>query len=254
MTIQYASDLHFEFSETSKFLAEHPMQPVGEVLVLAGDIDCLDEGGYPDRPFWDWASDNFEMVLVVPGNHEYYGGFDISRQEKEKCVPIRKNVFLCNNHVITVDGVEFVLTTLWSSIRPFSSNSIERFVSDYRRITYDGQRFTAKIANECHHRSIGFLKAAFEKPKIGKRVVVTHHVPSLTMMADEFVGSILNDAFVSDLDELIYDSNADVWIFGHSHRNLKSTRIGSTLLCTNQLGYVGLGEHGSFSSLCTFKL
>lgn len=254
MTIQYASDLHFEFPENARYLAEHPIQPVGEVLVLAGDIDCLEEGGYPDRPFWNWASDNYEMVLVVPGNHEYYDGFDVSRLEVENCLSIRKNVFLCNNHVLTIGRVEFVLTTLWSSIHSSSSQSIERFVSDYRRITYDGQRFTAKIANECHQRSLGFLKAAFRRPKTGKRVVVTHHVPSLTMMANEFIGSILNDAFVSDLDELINDSNADAWIFGHSHRNLKSTRIGGTLLYSNQLGYVSCGEHSSFSPSCTIIL
>lgn len=222
--------------------------------MLAGDIDLMDKNGYPEKQFWDWASVNFEQVLVVPGNHEYYGGFDVIQMEEKACIPIRNNVFLCNNHLVTIGGVEFILSTLWSLIHSYSSQSVERFVSDYKLIKYNGQRLTTKISNECHQRSIGFLKTAFERPKVGKRVVVTHHVPSLTMMADEFVGSILNDAFVTDLDELIRGSNVDAWIFGHSHRNLRITKIGSTFLCTNQLGYVCRGEHRSFSSSCTFEL
>ena len=29
------------------------------------------------RPFWDWCAEHFRETFVVPGNHEFYGGFDI---------------------------------------------------------------------------------------------------------------------------------------------------------------------------------
>ncbi|WP_321515373.1 hypothetical protein [Marinifilum fragile] len=38
MLIQYCSDLHLEFNANENFLIENPIEPVGDILILAGDI------------------------------------------------------------------------------------------------------------------------------------------------------------------------------------------------------------------------
>jgi UDP-2,3-diacylglucosamine pyrophosphatase LpxH len=67
MKLQYCSDQHLEFIENWSFMEENPLFPVGEILVLAGDIIPLSKLNRV-REFFDFASRNFERVYWIPGN------------------------------------------------------------------------------------------------------------------------------------------------------------------------------------------
>ena len=54
-------------------------------------------------------------------------------------------------------------------------------------------------------------------------MVVTHHLPTMAVVAPEHKGNLLNSAFATELGDFIADSRIDAWIFGHSHANIDAT-------------------------------
>lgn len=247
MKIQYASDLHLEFGENSRFLKENPMIVSGDILVLAGDIGYLEDDNYSKHPLWNWASRNYRHVYVIPGNHELYKFFDINRLENGWRLDIRNNVSCHYNDVVCLEErIDLILSTLWSRIELQEAYAVEQGVSDFRRILngdglIDWIRFNAEY-NKC----VEFISNSLVESTSEKIIVVTHHVPSFELMSPEFAGSRINGAFTSELKELIKENRIDYWIYGHSHRNIDKT-IGRTRCICNQLGYVFANEHQSFN-------
>ena len=74
LRLQYASDLHLKLAENTRYLKDHPLQVTGDVLVVAGDSHYLGSKECTKHPFWDWASDHYEQVAVIPGNAFGPGG------------------------------------------------------------------------------------------------------------------------------------------------------------------------------------
>lgn len=247
MKIQYASDLHLEFSDNSRYLKEHPLEVNGEVLVLAGDIGYIGDDNYDKHPFWNWAADNYESVIVVPGNHEFYKMFDIQKLYNGWNLPIRSNVHCYYNEAISLDGhTELITTPLWAHIRLEDAFQTESAITDFRRIRYGAEPFTWEHFNDEHDRCLRFLQDSIKKSKAEHILVATHHVPSFELVAPEYKGSSLNGAFTVELGNYIADSPIEYWIYGHSHRNIDK-RIGNTLCVSNQLGYTFHGEQEFFN-------
>ena len=252
MTIQYASDLHLEFRENKAFLEARPLQPAGEVLLLAGDITpfaLLDE----QKDFFRYVADHFEAVYWLPGNHEYYGA-DITEKSGALHEPVESNVFLVNNTSLVYHTVRFVFSTLWSEISPAGEWEIERSVSDFRAIRYNGYRFSAAPFNQLHRQAMDFLRAETAKSHPGQTIVVTHHVPTLLHYPPQYRDSIVNEAFATELYGFIESHNIHCWIYGHHHYNTKDFLIGNTEMRTNQLGYVQRNEHRLFDPAKTFTV
>ncbi len=247
MKIQYASDLHLEFRENSSFLNHHPLTVSGEILILAGDIGYIGDENYSRHPFWDWASENYRQVIVIPGNHEFYKMFDIDKLHDGWSWEIRKNISCYYNVVQSLtDETELITTTLWGHIKLQDAFQTESAITDFRRIRHgdgllDWTRFNAE-----HDRCFRFLEQSVQQSKSKHIIVATHHVPSFELMAPEFKGSSLNGAFTVELGNYIAGSPIEYWIYGHSHRNIDKT-IGNTRCVSNQLGYVFNNEHLTFN-------
>ena len=131
---------------------------------------------------------------------------------------------------------KFIFSTLWSEI--------QMGMTDFRRIKYKEERFNINHFNEIHEACFKFIAA--ETQTVGKKVVVTHHLPSGECNVPEFKHSVLTQAFCVEKTNFIAKSAIDFWIYGHSHRNKPDFEIKGTKMITNQFGYVGLREHNAF--------
>ena len=254
MRIQYASDLHLEFGENSKWLKEHPLIPSADILVLAGDIGYLGDDNYQKHPFWDWVSENFKQVIVVPGNHELYKYYDINDLHEGVIIEVRPNVKVHYNDVIHLDEeTDLIVSTLRAHIPPSEAYLTERCVSDFTRIKNGQYRLSADRFNKEHARCRQFIKNAVDESNASTLIVATHHVPSFELMSSEFKNSSINGAFTVELGMFIAHSPIDFWIYGHSHRNIDKT-IGNTQCVSNQLGYIFQNENQTFRANAVIEL
>jgi len=255
MKIQYASDLHLEFRDNSKYLRDNQIIPAGDILLLAGDIDYLyDNKRYRRHPFWDYVADHFKETLIVPGNHEFYMSGDVGTIQYGCVAEIRPHVKCYYNAVVAIDDIDFILCTLWANIPIENAFVTQQNVSDFHRIAYKGKLLTAHSFNLLHQESVVFLQKTLQQESNRKRIIVSHHIPTTLCMADEFKNSRINGAFVTELHDFIFDNRIDYWIYGHSHRNMPEVDINGTKMLCNQLGYVDYGEHKTFNLQACFEI
>lgn len=222
-------------------------------MILAGDIGYLGDENYSKHPFWDWAAENYQQVIVCMGNHEFYKFYDVATLPDGYCLEIRSNVHAYYNAVIHLEETDIIVSTLWSHINLQDAYFTERVVSDFRRILYKGDLMTFAEFNKEHERCLNFIKESVVASTAPIKIVVTHHVPSFQMLSPEFKGSAANGAFTVELFDYIVDSNINYWIYGHSHRNIDKL-IGNTRCLSNQLGYVFSGENGTFEAGKTIEI
>ena len=240
------SDLHMELTDNSRYIKNNEFPVTGDVLVLAGDIFYLRHDVAPMGKFWKWASANFRQVLIVPGNHDYYGHYDVMTKGMQWYWKFKENVGYYQNQVVRIDNVDFILSTLWSHIPPMDEYSVSHGLNDFYQTYYDGHLLTVDDYNRMHQFCLDFIKRSVAESTAEKIVVVTHHLPTRQVVSPQHQDSLINSAFAKDLGDFIANSRIDVWIYGHSHTNIDAT-IGKTKIVSNQLGYVFYDEHLSTS-------
>jgi predicted phosphohydrolase len=232
---------------------KNPIQVIGDVLILAGDIMLFSEYHKPKyRFFRDFIAENFQYCYWLPGNHEYYH-YDIAQKNNPLKENLFDNVFLVNNVTENVENVRFIFSTLWSHIHEEKSWRIEQNMNDFHVIKLNKKRLSVADYNSLHLYSLNFIRKELRN-KHEKTVVVSHHVPTFYNYPEEYKNSVLNTAFAVELYDLIEQSAIDYWIYGHTHRNVSPFTIGKTKLLTNQLGYVHYSENKGYKPDAFFCL
>lgn len=255
MRIKQMSDLHLEFDPD--FFPKN--EEKADILMLNGDI-CMatyfDKG--IDSPyyyraleflnFFEFCSNEYEEVLYIPGNHEYYRGRidgidDIIRHALSGF----GNIHFLNNQSWTKNGVTFLGGTLWTDMNkgnPITENFIQYGMNDFRLIDWKDfgghgwKKFIPRDAAALHRKTLAFFDEA--SAGLDNVVIMSHHAPSYKSVHPKYHNDTqMNYGYFSDLDEFILDRpQIKLWTHGHMHDCFDYT-IGDTRIVCNPRGYSG---------------
>lgn len=243
---QYMSDLHLEFPGARKFFRKKKIKPIGDVLLLAGDIGYIHQytNNSEFKDFWNYCSDNWKHTCVIPGNHEFYTNGDIPRQimdELPNYTEIRNNIYLLNNAIKVIDeNIDIIGSTLWSDIPEDKKDIIQYSMNDYRLIwKKENVTLTPDMSIEMFHQNTDFIKKALALNPDHKKIVMTHHAPLLDLAKQgRHVNSPIANAYATDCNEILDYYNFDYWIYGHTHTNANVELPGNKKIVSNGCGYV----------------
>lgn len=261
MKFSVASDIHLESGNFDFTVLKNNGV---DCLVLAGDIvefRLLKKKGdvykYV-REFFEYVSSEYDTVIWVPGNHEYYKCYSMQKAFDDANFKLSEwnltNVHLLNNWSLVVGGVNFHCTTLWTDFNknnPMIELSVAGALNDYKYIrgaspNRAGSKINTREISNLNRTSKEYLRRAVsdELPC----VVVTHHQPLM---------ELLDSTYCSDMDYayantdlcgfLMENDNIKCWVSGHTHSQFDVT-LGEQRFITNCRGYVGdSGLNSNFS-------
>jgi hypothetical protein len=190
------------------------------------------------------ASRNLLHVLLVPGNHEHYDGvFEETAGLLRKHLPAVK---VLNDDAIEIGGVRYFGTTLWSDFggrKPECLGRVRRRIGEYFFVKTRGvsgtHGFSPDDALRAHDCAWAALQRELSCEATSRRVVISHHAPSLQGLNPLHRGNGLDGAYASELDEAIAGfSNIAYWVHGHTHIR-RAYRIGHVKVRTNGRGFLG---------------
>ena len=245
MRVRVISDLHLECCEDGNGV---PDLGSGEVLILGGDILCarhFKKDGNLKKVYNDFlkkCADNFDWVLYIAGNHEAYGyNYEGTWNVLKENLP--EGIHLMENSVVKISDWVFLGATLWTDFR--NENALEMMeasqcLNDYKtiRIGSNYRKMNPDDTLGFHKKSKQFLLDTLPTFKNQKVWVLTHHAPSYQSVHPKYRNAgIANGAYVSDLDDLIFDNpNIKYWSHGHTHESMDYMIGGCRVIC-NPKGY-----------------
>lgn len=224
--IQIVSDLHLDFLKSPVKQWQQIIEPLAPYLCILGDT-CELKNINLFRLFLEAISPHWKRIIIINGNHEFYGYK--SRHNKEKLETKQKNVIsklhnvhlLANSH-IDLDGFRFLGTTLWSHVPVHAIADVEWYVNDYRSIYTAKRTIDTRITNKWHETAVRYLSDAIKESPFPV-IILTHHAPLMKgTLKPEYENSKdpdrrnSNHGFATNLERLMGDK-VKLWAFGHTH-------------------------------------
>ena len=264
MKIAVCSDLHLEFSPITL-----PNTEGAKVLILSGDIcvahslhdhpankpvpaDAMKPGrnqgaAVKYREFFHHVSMEYDHVVYVAGNHEFYHGrYPDAYVWLYEEMKQYDNIHFLDMDQIDIDRVTFVGGTLWTDMNkndPTTMQVIEGMMNDFRiiRNSQHNYRRFSPLDSVIHHRAtLEHIKKVVDSDATKKYVVVGHHAPTPLSIHEMYKNDVwMNGGYHSDLSEFILDRpQIALWTHGHTHHPF-DYMMGDTRVVCNPRGYKG---------------
>lgn len=250
MRLLILSDLHNEVGPMRPEIDGRRIDADADVVVLAGDIH---EG--VQAPMWARAAFPDKEIVLVAGNHEFYGRYWNRNLRKIREKSDQLGIHFLENEAVELFGVRFLGCTLWTDYclygeerRRESMNAAHTLMTDFRLIKLDRKpgenqdcrelrvvKLVPQLTLRRHVHSEQWLDRELAASDAEKTVVVTHHAPLWQSIPEHFQGGALSPAYASDLTRLL--GRSKLWIHGHIHDSL-DYQVGMTRVLCNPRGYV----------------
>jgi predicted phosphohydrolase len=222
----YISDLHVDKDPEwrSKLVPD-----TNRTLIVAGDVGRVEHTTLYISSL-EWLCQNFEHVILIPGNHEYYTSSpNLTIQSINLLLDGIESKFV-NLTIIKNDwfvGYDYIFYggTLWSQVTEETYFQTPIYMGDHL-ITVDEW-------NRLHHESLNKLDEAIKiaNQLNRKLIVATHYAPTYcNTLSQKYHNHHNNAMYCSNLDHYLQNQVIAAWIYGHTGFNGRYQK-----LTTNQL-------------------
>lgn len=239
------------------------------ILLLPGDVEEVQRFS-KYRTMVEILTSKFKEVLMVPGNHEYYGSniTKTHRKLKELDDAIENFHFLQNDFRM-FDNILILGGTLWTDFdgaNPLTKIRAMTNMNDYRCIRhgsvqeYWNRKLNPEDVEFFHYVTKKYLQETLDKQREVcdniKTVVMTHHAPSFQSVHEKYKDNDLNGCYCSNMDYFVESLDVDFWVHGHVHSS-HDYMLGRTRVICNPFGYSYdeiIPENSSFDSTINFEV
>ncbi len=251
MKVRIYSDLHLEHFHPGEMLdfIVNPGEAI-DVLILAGDIFTAKKfktEGYLSELYCDFlnhCSKNFQNVLYVAGNHEAYGyHLESSHKKLREVLSEYPNIHFMENDKFILDNWVFLGATLWTNFfnqNPLAMMESQRCMNDYSviRTGTNYRKLNPDDVLKLHRYSLDYFEFQLNLHKNENVFIISHMAPSSRSIHEMYRGSLVNSAFVSDLDEWAMDyPQLKYWVHGHVHHSFQYDLTDTCKVICNPKGY-----------------
>lgn len=234
MKIFFISDIQLEQYNNKNYYISLPNPNNIDILAIAGDLGELQ---YYDKyiQFLDIITSLYNIVILVPGNHEYYNlTIDKGNKILNDIMNIDKykNLYILNDNYIIIGNYIFFGSCLWSNLTKHTKmpRKVSIYNNNYNYINIDEWKLL-------HNQSLSNIYKIIDISKqLNKKLIIITHYPPINdnVLSPRHEGNKLQDLYTNSLHNIMLNFNIYIWVYGHSGYNYIDRKVGNTLVITNQ--------------------